>query len=108
MVARWSQAFGRHMADVLGKSGVQTVSSLFAYDPMRRLSPRGVLDHPFITVGDFPLMGLCNEVAISGSGFDARGYGRPVFGPLVVGTIGQSLLAGERHRWRIRVRELER
>jgi len=39
----------------------------------------------------------CNTThyrATSDSGSGSQGYGRPVFRPLVVGNIGQSLLAG--------------
>ena len=84
------------------------VSSLFAYNPVQRLSPRGVLEHPFLTVGDFPLMGLCSEEAESGGGFEVEGHGRLSFQALLPGVVGQSLLTGERHRWRLRVKEVER
>ena len=109
------------MAIVLGKSGMQMVSSLLAFNPVLRLSSREVLEHPFITVCRFPLMGLCNEEAKSDSGsgsqgygrisdstYGSQGYGRRIFRQMFTETIGQSLLAGERHRWRIRVGELKR
>ena len=96
------------MAIVLGKSGKQMVSSLSSYNPVQRLSSRWVLEHPFLAVGDFPLMGLCSEEAESGGGFEVEGHGRQSFQALLPGVVGQSLLAGERHRWRLRVKESER
>ena len=97
-----------HMATVLGKFGMHMVSSLLAYNPVVRLSARGVLEHRFMTGSDFPLMGLCNDEAPCDSGSGIQGYGRPAFRPVAPrATADQSLIAGERHRWRIRVSELE-
>ena len=117
-------AWPSSMAIVLGKSGKEMVNSLLSYNPVLRLSSGGVLEHSFLSVGDFPLMGLCRVEAASGVGFEVEGqgrcdvegqgrcavegHGRLSFHALLHGVVGQSLLAGERHSWRLRVREVAR
>ena len=46
------------MAMVLGRSGQELVSSLFSYTPHERPSSSQVLEHPFLAVDCFPLMGV--------------------------------------------------
>ena len=47
------------MAIVLGESGQELLSSLFSYIPHERPTSSEVLEHPFMAVGSFPLMGVC-------------------------------------------------
>ena len=64
------------MATALGTSGQHMVSSCFSYRPERRLSPGEALEHPFLAVDCFPLMGLCREDAESVRGVEGEGLGR--------------------------------
>ena len=105
------------MAIALGQSGQQLVSSLFSYHPGQRLSSSEVLEHPFLAVGFFPLMGLCREDGDSMEGVEGEGLGRQSpqdghgcqsFQALLPGVVGQSVHAGERHEWGIRAKEVQR
>ena len=49
------------------------MSSFFSYHPGRRLSSREALEHPFLAVDCFPLLGLCREEAESGGGVEGEG-----------------------------------
>ena len=112
------------MAVELGKSGQQLVGSLFSYAPHDRPSSSEVLEHPFLAVCSFPLIGVrlesgtCFEGSRPSVIFDnIEGLGRqlPQDGisckslyPLVQGLPGQSLFAGERHQWGMRCIEVAR
>jgi len=105
------------MAIALGKSGQQLVSSLFSYHPGQRLSSSEVLEHPFLALGFFPLMGLCREDCVCTEGVEGEGLGRQSpqeghgcqsFQALLPGVVGQPVHAGERHEWGIRVKEVQR
>jgi hypothetical protein len=112
------------VAIALGKSGQQLVSSLFSYTPHDRPSSSEVLEHPFMAVCSFPLMGVSLEDGDDFEGsrpsviFDnIEGLGRQLpqdgiccksFYPLIRGVAGQSLHAGERHQWGLRCSEVAR
>ena len=99
------------MATALGGSGQQLVSSLFSFTPGDRPSSFEVLEHPFMVVASFPLMGVCPEAWGSVQGprpalvlDNTEGLGRlddpfrRSFYPMTHGVVGQTLLAGERHK----------
>jgi len=102
------------MAVELGNSGQQLVGLLFFYTPHDRPSSSEVLEHPFLAVCFFPLIGVrledgtCLEGSRPSVIFDSIGcLGRQLphdgiyckfLYPLVRGVPGQSLLAGERHQ----------
>ena len=116
-------AWERHLQRIKGVSSnavaisssfISLVSSLFSYTPHDRLSASEVLEHPFLAVGSFPLMGVSPE---DGDDFDGsrptdildniEGLGRQLpqdgrccksFYALIPGVVGQSLHAGERHQ----------
>ena len=102
------------MAVELGKSEQQLVGSLFSYAPHDRPSSSEVLEHPFLAVCAFPLIGVRLEsgTCVEGSrpsvifdSIEGLGSQLPQDGisckslyPLVQGLPGQSLFAGRRHQ----------
>ena len=109
------------MAIVLGRSGQELVSSLFSYTPHERPNSSEVLEHPFMAVGSFPLMGVCPDATEHAQGSrpglvldNSEGLGRvddphrKSFYPVTHGVQGQTLLDGERHKYGFRCKEVAR
>ena len=109
------------MAIVLGRSGQELLSSLFSYTPHERPNSSEVLEHPFMAVDSFPLMGVCPAATEHAQGSrpglvldNSEGLGRvddPLrmpFYPVTHGVKGQTLLDGERHKYGIRCNEVAR
>ena len=109
------------MAIVLGRSGQELLSSLFSYIPHGRPNSSEVLEHPFMAVGSFPLMGVCPAATEHDQGSrpglvldNSEGLGRvddphrKPFYPVTPGVEGQTLLAGERHKYGFRCKEVAR
>ena len=109
------------MAIAVGNSGMRLVSSLFSFTPHERPSASEVLEHSFMTVCSFPLMGVCPEEWEKSQGLrpaivldNSEGLGRlgdpflRSFYPITHGLVGQTLLAGERHTYGIRYKDVAR
>ena len=109
------------MAIVLGRSGQELLSSLFSYTPHERPNSSEVLEHPFMAVGSFPLMGVKPAATEHDQGSrpglvldNSEGLGRvddphrKPFYPVTPGVEGQTLLAGERHKYGFRCKEVAR
>ena len=105
------------MATALGGSGQQLVSALLSFTPGNRPSASEVLEHPFMIPESFPLM--CVPGPVGGPRpvvvlDNTEGLGRfedPCripFYPKTDGIVGQTLLAGERHIWGMRCKEVAR